>query len=61
MGAIHLVYLTSIIAKWLKEVKMCEIEMLIFLYECLGYVRRKYLLVDQTPTILKWIMEVKMP
>jgi hypothetical protein len=60
MGVVHLVYLTSIIVKWLKEVKMCGIEMLILFYKCLGYVRKKYLLVDQTPIILKWIMEVKM-
>ncbi len=60
MRVVHLVYLTLIAVRWLKEVKVCEIEMLILLYERLGYVRRKYFLVDQTPIILKWLMEEKM-
>jgi hypothetical protein len=46
MGVVHLIYLTSIIVKWLEEVKMCEIEMSILFYKCLGYVRRKYFLAD---------------
>jgi hypothetical protein len=60
MRVVHLVYLTLIVVKWLKEVKMCEIEMSILFYECLGYVRIKYFLVDQTLIILKWLMEDKM-
>jgi hypothetical protein len=59
MGGVHLAYLISLIMKRLKEViKACNIETSILSYECIRYVRRKYLLIDLTLIILKLSMEV---
>jgi hypothetical protein len=61
MGGVHLAYLTSLIVKPLKEViEACKIETSILYNECLKYARRKYLLIDLTPIIIKLSMEVSM-
>jgi hypothetical protein len=52
--------LTSLIVKWLKKVKTCNIIMILLLNERLGYIARKDLLIDLTPIILKWLWEAKM-
>jgi hypothetical protein len=51
--------LTSLIVKWLKKVKTCNIIMIFLLNECLGYVVRKNLLIFLAPLILKWLWEAK--
>jgi hypothetical protein len=52
-GGVHLVDPTSLIVKQQKKVEDCKIEIIILLDESLGCVRRKYILIDFYPIILK--------
>jgi hypothetical protein len=52
-GGVHLVDPTSLIVKQLKTIEACKIDLTILLDECLGCVRRIYILIDFSPIFLK--------